>query len=93
LKCCGIDKPEDWQLAPPEWPASCCYSTEDSSRVPDGEKPTEHQNCQAQNNEAKYVYNTGCFQKMKEKIEGNSKVLIGVGIGIAFVEVKNRTKP
>lgn len=33
------------------------------------------------------VHPQGCYDKLQEKLHMHSKVLIGVGIGIAFVEV------
>ncbi|CAG9760585.1 unnamed protein product [Ceutorhynchus assimilis] len=89
FKCCGIDKPTDWSLpSSAPWPKSCCYelSADDQSRKPENETPKEDSYCQTQSYGA-YVYSTGCFQKVKDKIEINAKVLIGVGIGIAFIQV------
>ena len=53
----------------------------------DGEKPKEDDWCR-QGSFGNYVYSKGCYEKLKHKIESNTKVLIGVGIGIAFIEVR-----
>lgn len=70
------------------WPDSCCYEDNDHDHAQraDNELPKEDPYCQGQSTGV-YVYSSGCFAKMKTKIEANAKVLIGVGIGIAFVEV------
>ncbi|XP_066247802.1 CD63 antigen-like [Euwallacea similis] len=87
IKCCGVDKPQDWESTPSsKWPKSCCYDNSNPSHVPDNETPLEDDTCKSQSF-GTHVYNTGCFKKVKGKIEGNTKVLIGVGIGIAFVEI------
>ncbi|KAF7288111.1 CD63 antigen-like [Rhynchophorus ferrugineus] len=83
FKCCGIDKPTDWE-APDLWPKSCCYEQNLDTLNLDIIQPDKH--CKDMNF-GDNVYSKGCFQKLKDKIENNTKVLIGVGIGIAFVEV------
>lgn len=62
-------------------PASCCHPTRDGA-----EPPTEAQCRTAQPTDI-YVWQEGCFQKLQMKVDQGAKVLIGVGIGIAFIEV------
>lgn len=38
-------------------------------------------------NGARKIYKQGCFGMLESRVEKGAKVLIGVGIGIAFVEV------
>ncbi|GJQ71555.1 hypothetical protein Trydic_g11263 [Trypoxylus dichotomus] len=79
LECCGIDKPEDWPNN--QRPYSCCHSTRDGATPPDLKQ------CQAAISNDEYVYSTGCLDRLKMKASDNAKILIGVGIGIAFIEV------
>ncbi|KAL1489345.1 hypothetical protein ABEB36_014258 [Hypothenemus hampei] len=81
FKCCGIEKPNDWNIPPAPWPDSCCWDGPAEKDVVKADNYCETKQL------GNFVYSTGCFQKLKTKIESNTKVLIGVGIGIAFVEV------
>ena len=36
----------------------------------------------------KIIYVNGCLDKLKEVIEGNVAALGGIGVGIAFIQVK-----
>lgn len=76
MKCCGVQSPLDWQGQ--KTPLSCC--TYDKL-------PQEVEQFCSDAGVGVYLYKTGCFEKLKMKIEANTKILIGVGIGIAFVEV------
>ncbi|KAB0795358.1 hypothetical protein PPYR_12197 [Photinus pyralis] len=67
LKCCGIDKSEDWKSVPLAVPSSCC---KDKSKAPVCE-----------------YYEKGCLLTLQAKVKDHATVLIGVGIGIAFVQV------
>lgn len=81
LQCCGVAGPSDWvdlsknrTLRP-----SCC-------------RP-EH--IDEATNDCKLAYplfkdkyfQDGCVLKLKEKVDGNARSLIGVGIGIAFIQL------
>ncbi|XP_057320974.1 tetraspanin-9 [Microplitis mediator] len=72
--CCGVDSADDWNepMGGPELPQSCC---QDTSTTPCfvNENPT--------------VYENGCYDILETKIRENSKVLMGVGIGIAIIEI------
>ncbi|KAL6429222.1 hypothetical protein ACFW04_008144 [Cataglyphis niger] len=75
LECCGVDGPNDWSPAngfTSGFPSSCCK--QDMNMI-----------CQI-NNEA-LVYQEGCFNKLEMRVHKGATVLIGVGIGIAFVEI------
>ncbi|XP_001601564.1 CD151 antigen [Nasonia vitripennis] len=76
FECCGIDNPSDWQTADPSkfsrgLPPSCCKTYTASP-------------CSASPYES---FSKGCFTELQMKVQKNAKILIGVGIGIAFVEV------
>ncbi|CAH1378719.1 unnamed protein product [Tenebrio molitor] len=77
LRCCGVEGPDDWQGQNLPW--SCCHSYDDF-----GDALSSYCVNVAK---GKYQYHTGCYDELKMKINDNAKILIGVGIGIAFVEV------
>lgn len=54
----------------------------------DGTISSDMIRCQTAISTDEVVYPTGCLQKLQMKASDNAKILIGVGIGIAFVEVK-----
>lgn len=83
LKCCGIDGPSDWQSQP--IPTACCQMESE-----DKEAPSQH--CNRNQNGAIYLSTNGCYNKLTEKAGANVKVLIGIGIGIAFVQVSLKEK-
>ncbi|KAM0731349.1 CD63 antigen [Formica fusca] len=74
LECCGVDGPNDWTPSNGftlTFPSSCC-------------KHDPQVICQV--NDAT-VYQEGCFSKLEMRVHKGATVLIGVGIGIAFVEI------
>ncbi|XP_058800473.1 CD63 antigen [Phymastichus coffea] len=73
FSCCGIDAPTDWLRE-----AGITNGLPASCCV-----DTTVRTC-ANNAEA---YQRGCFSELVMNVEKNASVLIGVGIGIAFVEV------
>ncbi|CAH0556036.1 unnamed protein product [Brassicogethes aeneus] len=77
FKCCGVSGFTDWQSQ--NMPLSCCHSMRDRN------DPTS-QYC-SQNGAGPYYFNVGCFDKLEMKIQSNTKIVIGVGIGIAFIEL------
>ncbi|XP_030759161.1 tetraspanin-7-like [Sitophilus oryzae] len=81
LKCCGVDKNNDWILLLGKRPLSCCHATRD------GSQPPEAIHCNSAKTGDEILYSDGCFDMIEYKAEEASKVLIGVGIGIAFVEL------
>lgn len=81
LKCCGIDGFQDWQGQ--KLPPSCCHADDNYEEVQAQQQSDSY--C-IDNGFGKYYYRTGCYDRLKMKVNGNTKVLIGVGIGIAFVE-------
>ncbi|XP_045475359.1 leukocyte surface antigen CD53-like [Harmonia axyridis] len=77
LKCCGIEGPISWQGQ--NVPKSCCYDDNDESLAPS-------KYCSDQSF-GKFMYSEGCIEKLRMGVKSNSKILIGVGIGIALIEV------
>lgn len=74
LQCCGVDGPNDWSPINGfmgVFPSSCCM--QDMQVI-----------CQAV---GQSVYKEGCFSKLEMRVQKSATVLIGVGIGIAFVEL------
>ncbi|KAJ8932727.1 hypothetical protein NQ314_014423, partial [Rhamnusium bicolor] len=80
FKCCGVEGPNDWQGQGLTLPRSCCHSEGTDTQI--------EAYC---NNKGigKYLHRTGCYDKLQMKINSNAKILIGVGIGIAFIEVRH----
>lgn len=74
LQCCGVDGPNDWSPAngfTSSFPSSCCM--QDMQVI-----------CQISST---LVYKEGCFSKLEMRVHKGASVLIGVGIGIAFIEI------
>lgn len=76
LRCCGVDSMNDWNEIMPDGtlPRSCCPITDDDSVS----------TCTIR---SENVYMDACFSLLESIIVKNANLLIGVGIGIAFVEV------
>ncbi|KAK9880102.1 hypothetical protein WA026_008617 [Henosepilachna vigintioctopunctata] len=79
LKCCGVTGPKDWPSK--TRPLSCCHP------IREGAAPPQEFHCQDAIEGDQILYNDGCFDELKMKAESSANVLMGVGIGIAFVEV------
>lgn len=80
LKCCGVDGPQGWStvFADGSVPGSCCVSNvqNDPNAV-----------CR-NSDDASQVFQDGCYERLKIKTRENIVIIMGVGIGIAFVEVR-----
>lgn len=79
LQCCGVDRSTDWD---DKRPPSCCHPPAERKAEPD---PLHCRN--AIPGQSDILYTEGCFDMIEMKAENASKVLIGVGIGIAFIEI------
>ncbi|CAH1154155.1 unnamed protein product [Phaedon cochleariae] len=77
LECCGVDGPMDWSKRPP----TCCHPTRENAPDPSPE------HCRNAKPGDDFLYNYGCFEELQMKAESSSKVLIGVGIGVAFIQI------
>lgn len=81
LKCCGIEGPADWRdfSRNHSLPSSCCVPQYIDQLTKDcREAPPLYQD--------KY-YQAGCLDKIEERIQSNGRILVGVGIGIAFIQI------
>ncbi|XP_005176550.1 23 kDa integral membrane protein isoform X1 [Musca domestica] len=81
LMCCGVDYPSDWRTmsANKTLPASCCHPEYIEESVGHcTESPALGKD--------KY-FQEGCVGKLKQRIDKNAVILIGVGIGIAFIQI------
>ncbi|KAF5306166.1 hypothetical protein FQR65_LT07442 [Abscondita terminalis] len=80
LECCGVDGPNDWPEK--QRPFSCCHRTERRDA-----KPPETFHCVQAEPGDDILYSVGCFEKLQMKANSGATTLIGVGIGIAFIEI------
>ncbi|KAJ8974665.1 hypothetical protein NQ317_011982, partial [Molorchus minor] len=79
MMCCGVNGPSDWQDKGEDYPHSCCHGNGN---------PTDQVDSYCTNEGVgKYLYKTGCYDRLHMKVNSNAKILIGVGIGIAFIEI------
>uniref|UniRef100_A0A4V2H919 U24-Liphistoxin-Lth1a_1 n=1 Tax=Liphistius thaleban TaxID=1905330 RepID=A0A4V2H919_9ARAC len=69
--CCGVDGPNDWPNATHQIPSSCCGNDPKAECGEGGDQP----------------YQKGCFDSLKERLTHAIKIVGGVGIGIAFIEL------
>lgn len=80
MMCCGIDGPRNWYDSNNQTiPASCCRPLYIDSGSKDCAK-----------SEALFIhryYQDGCISKIHDRVANSSSILIGVGIGIAFVQL------
>ncbi|EDW32526.1 GL10398 [Drosophila persimilis] len=81
LMCCGVDTPADWRAisANKTLPASCCQPQFIDTTV-------GHCLDSPALGKDKF-YQDGCVGKLKDRIDKNASILIGVGIGIAFIQI------
>lgn len=75
-----MDGPKDWPEK--QRPYSCCHKIDRA-----GAEPPEDFHCKQAEPGDDILYVPGCYEMLKEKAKSAASVLIGVGIGIAFVEV------
>ncbi|XP_075218180.1 tetraspanin 47F [Lycorma delicatula] len=78
LQCCGVDNPKGWITIFPNnnVPGSCCR-----------EPPVNANGFCSNTIDDHLVFQEGCYQKLKNKVKDNIITIMGVGIGIAFVEL------
>jgi len=92
LKCCGIDNVKDWKNANiTDWspetankPDGCCQSARDGTAV-------NHDACRASTDgaDSQTYYFEGCYTIIKNEIEENQNIVIGVAIGVVVVMFLN----
>ncbi|XP_042248584.1 tetraspanin 35 [Thunnus thynnus] len=76
LKCCGFKNAEDFEGSP--------YYKDHNGQYPSQCCSSTIQPC---NNATVDMGNTGCFQKIKQLIDDNTVVIVGVALGIAALEL------
>ena len=81
LECCGVESPNDW--GEKQRPLSCCHGIRENAG------PPQDFHCRDAVPGDDILYKVGCMEKLGMKASDNAKILIGVGIGIAFIEVNN----
>ncbi|KAJ1531077.1 hypothetical protein ONE63_005904 [Megalurothrips usitatus] len=91
LECCGTDSFQDWQRVyrNNELPFSCCvrYAFSQADKVPPGASfQGPNTICTATANPI-YVHQVGCYNKLAQVVRDSGVIVMGVGIGIAFVEI------
>lgn len=79
MECCGVDGPKDWTTG--QRPLTCCHKERENAPPPEGF------HCNSAEPGEPILYSIGCFDRLKMKANSNAKILIGVGIGVAFIEV------
>jgi hypothetical protein len=88
-KCCGLDGYRDYsESGVTSVPVSCC-KLKDSAKDKDQltqDDAVNYQGCVAGNAGVSYI-NDGCKQALENWVKNNSIIVIGVGIGIACLEL------
>uniref|UniRef100_G3CJT8 Tetraspanin n=1 Tax=Dipetalogaster maximus TaxID=72496 RepID=G3CJT8_DIPMA len=82
LKCCGISNPKGWEnvVGADQVPITCCRTG--TAPTPSSSPPT----CPFSTDQS-LVFQEGCYDKIKMKIKDNIIIIMGIGIGIAFIEL------
>lgn len=81
LHCCGVDRPSDWiDFSKNQTLRSSCCRPEFIDAA------TKDCKYAAPLFKDKY-FQDGCVMKLKERVDSNASILIGVGIGIAFIQL------
>jgi len=92
LKCCGVTDVEDWEQTGVEFgfpagmnkPLGCCKVGKDG----DIDNPEQCRKNQS-GSESTTFYFEGCYTKIKNKIEENQNMVVGVAIGVVVVMFLN----
>ena len=77
MECCGVDSYRDWNSVQTR---NTQFGSISASCCKDWKSQSE-----CPSNE---VFEAGCYDALEMRVHKSASVLIGVGIGIAFVEVK-----
>jgi len=92
LECCGGENPDDYKENPNyknhpnrAFPQTCCKKKKNDFDKPDDDTSTEMRECQA--NPSSNAYTEGCYNKLKKWIEDRAAILIGIGVGIAVIQI------
>jgi len=89
LKCCGVNNVTDWTKTPDQFdfksgfdkPEGCCKHARDEEEPLDESKIEECRKSKTESTESTKYYFRGCYTFIKEEIEDNTGLLVGVAIG------------
>lgn len=94
LDCCGGAGPDDYQnsyydnVTVSELPRSCCVLSNRDEAVDDPRKAIPENVAGCQNKTMTQYYHTeGCKEELLDWAKGKTAILIGVGIGIACIQI------
>lgn len=93
LKCCGANNYRDYNnntnfnTRPQKYPQSCCVNKKEDSEKPDDPNSAEMQQCFNNVGNSKYFHTEGCYDKLKKWVEDRAAILIGIGVGIAVIQI------
>jgi len=96
LKCCGVDDVSDWTLPGNDFhwdtvgvnkPEGCCMVKKDGAATSEAEKLTCRKSTEGPTSAA-YYFN-GCYTMIKDEIEENQNLVVGVAIGVVAVMFLN----
>lgn len=95
FKCCGISSYQEYNnsvfsnsTTNPDsipFPFTCCKLTNNDFENAEETDVEDWLKCREM--DEKYMYKTGCYESVEEWINDHSIILIGVGIGIACLEI------
>jgi len=93
LLCCGVDSVEDWDDGkfgfknPVNKPIGCCFK----NRQGDELFGAQQQDCLEAplDKDSKDFYFEGCYSKMKDLVEENQEIVVGVAIGVVVLMFLN----
>merc|ERR1712215_188366 len=95
MKCCGVDDARDWgNIAEITWspdtankPLGCCMVKQDGSDTTQQEQ-TSCRTLEGNPDNSVYYFR-GCYTMIKDKIDDNQNIVVGVAIGVVVVMFLN----
>lgn len=96
LKCCGVDDVNDWALPGTDFqwdtagvnkPEGCCMVKQDGTDIPQADQLACRKSAEGPGSDV-YYFN-GCYTMIKDKIEENQNMVVGVAIGVVAVMFLN----
>jgi len=86
LLCCGVDSVADWDddkfgfVTPINKPIGCCYKNRQGDELDDSQQKV----CREAplDKDSTDYYFEGCYSKMKDLVEENQEIVVGVAIGV-----------
>ncbi|CAD5125549.1 DgyrCDS13753 [Dimorphilus gyrociliatus] len=93
LKCCGSHSYTDYNNNPNfenrnhKYPQSCCSNKKESTEKPDDPNSQEMRDCFNDFENNNISYKDGCYDALKKWVEDRAAILIGIGVGIAVIQI------